>query len=394
MEFESAKQRLFSESESVEVSAMLPVIRYSRGDSDSDAGYVTPVSDSANGIESSPGGSSDTAESDTTFECNNVKESESPRQVSEELKQRVKTQIEYYFSDENLLKDSFLLKHINRNKQGYVSLKLVASLRKIKSLTKDWEVVLGAVMSSDFLDINPEKTKIRRKSPPPQIDMSHVDKTVVATNLSEENVTVSQLEQIFGRYGGIQHVRILQPGKAVPIDVKKYKSFHPDIGKQLCAIVEYDTVEAATTAQQKLDTSQSWRQGMLVELLNKESKPQDKQVEVDDKKKGQTKQDVESRLQKPEKQVKRGDRLRQKKSTHTPSSPDSTRHYLHPEDKKECASDSGVSRGSSPSPDRQRRTIIRPALFTRTAKSDCSTRIIRQPLGPDGSKGFKWQTVS
>ena len=385
MELENAKQLFYSES----ASTMLPVIRYSRGDSgDSDAGYVTPVSDSANGIESSPGGSSDTAESDTTFECNNGSGLKSPH-VSEELKLKVKTQIEYYFSDENLLKDSFLLKHINRNKQGYVSLKLVASLRKIKSLTKDWEVVLEAVTTSDLLDVNAEKTKIRRKAPPPQIDMSHVNKTLVATNLSEENATVNQLEQIFGRYGGILHVRILQPGKAVPIDVKKYKSLHPDIGKQLCAIVEYDTVEAANTAQQKLDTSQSWRQGMTVELLNKESKSQDKQTEVDDKKKGQTKQEVESRLQKSEKLLKRGDRPRQKKS----SSPDISRRHLHPEDKKECTSDSGISRSSSP--DQQRsRTSNRPVLFiTRSAKSDCSTRVIRQPLGPDGSKGFKLQTV-
>ena len=381
MELENANQLFYSESAA---STMLPVIRYSRGDSDSDAGYVTPVSDSANGIESSPGGSSDTAESDTTFECSDGSGLKSPH-VSEELQQKVKTQIEYYFSDENLLKDSFLLKHINRNKQGYVSLKLVASLRKIKSLTKDWEVVLEAVTSSDFLDLNAEKTKIRRKAPPPQIDMSHVSKTLVATNLSEGNATVNQLEQIFGRYGGIQHVRILQPGKAVPIDVKKYKSLHPDIGKQLCAIVEYDTLEAAKTAQQKLDTSQSWRQGMTVELLNKESKLQDKQTEVDDKKKGQ----VESRLQKPEKPLKRGDRLRQKKC----SSPDTSRRHLHPEDKKECTSDSGISRSSSP--DQQRsRTSNRPTLFiTRSAKSDCSTRLIRQPLGPDGSKGFKLQTV-
>lgn len=389
MEFESANQMFYSEPASM----MLPVIRYSRGDSgdSDDAGYVTPVSDSANGIESSPGGSSDTAESDTPFECNNRSGPKSP-QVSEELKQKVKTQIEYYFSDENLLKDSFLLKHINRNKQGYVSLKLVASLRKIKSLTKDWEVVLEAVICSDLLDINAEKTKIRRKAPPPQIDMSHVNKTLVATNLSNDNTTVAQLEQIFGRYGGIQHVRILQPGKAVPIDVKKYKSSHPDIGKQLCAIVEYDTVEAANTAQQKLDTSQSWRQGMVVELLDKESKPQDdKQTEMDDKKKGQTKQEVESRLQKPEKQVKRGDRSRQKKS-HTPS-PDSSRRHLHAEEKRDCASDSGISRGSSPSPDRQRSR--RPVfVLTKSVKSDCSTRIVRQPLGPDGSKGFKLQTVS
>ena len=373
MELEIAKRRLYSEP----ASTMLPMIRYSQGDSDSDAGYVTPVNESATEIESSPGGCSDTAESNTSG-------SES-QQINEDLKQKVRAQIEYYFSDENLLKDSFLLKHINRNRQGYVSLKLVASLRKIKSLTKSWEVVLEAVRSSDVIEVNPESTKICRKTPPPQIDMSHVSKTLVASNLPEEDMTVPQLEQVFGRYGGIQHVRILHPGKAVPIDVKKYKSFHPKIGKEVCAIVEYDTAEAASTAQQKLDTSDSWRQGMFVELLNKQEK---QTAETDDKKKSKLtspKRDVESRLQKTtEKPNKKGER---KKYTH---SPDASRKMLQPGEAKECASDSGLSRHSSPSPDQQRGRY-RPALFTRAVKSECSTKIIRQPLGPDGSRGFKLQ---
>jgi len=29
--------------------------------------------------------------------------------------------LDHYFSDENLIKDKFLLKHVRRNKQGYVS---------------------------------------------------------------------------------------------------------------------------------------------------------------------------------------------------------------------------------------------------------------------------------
>ena len=56
-------------------------------------------------------------------------------------------------------------------------------------------------------------------------------------------------------------------------------------------------------------------------------KPQDKQTEVEDKKKEPTKQEVKSHLQKSENQVNRGDRSCQMKSTQT-SSPDSLHHRL------------------------------------------------------------------
>lgn len=39
-------------------------------------------------------------------------------------------QVEYYFSDDNLEKDAFLLKHIRRNKMGYISVKLLTSFKK------------------------------------------------------------------------------------------------------------------------------------------------------------------------------------------------------------------------------------------------------------------------
>ena len=48
------------------------------------------------------------------------------------------TQVEFYFSDANITRDKFLLKHVRRNKEGFVSLKLVASFKRVKHLTKDW----------------------------------------------------------------------------------------------------------------------------------------------------------------------------------------------------------------------------------------------------------------
>ena len=49
----------------------------------------------------------------------------------EELKAKITKQVEFYLSDANILKDTFLLKHVRRNKEGYVSLKLIASFRKV-----------------------------------------------------------------------------------------------------------------------------------------------------------------------------------------------------------------------------------------------------------------------
>lgn len=42
-------------------------------------------------------------------------------------------QIEYYLSDENLEHDAFLLKHVRRNKLGFVSVKLLTSFKKVRS---------------------------------------------------------------------------------------------------------------------------------------------------------------------------------------------------------------------------------------------------------------------
>lgn len=47
-------------------------------------------------------------------------------------------QIEFYFSDENLEKDAFLLKHVRRNKLGYVSVKLLTSFKKVRLPSHEW----------------------------------------------------------------------------------------------------------------------------------------------------------------------------------------------------------------------------------------------------------------
>lgn len=52
---------------------------------------------------------------------------------NDDLKEKIATRLENYLSDQNLSEDAFLLKHVQRNKMGYVSLKLLTSFKKVRS---------------------------------------------------------------------------------------------------------------------------------------------------------------------------------------------------------------------------------------------------------------------
>ena len=51
-----------------------------------------------------------------------------------QLVRRIVSQVEFYLSDENLAKDAFLLKHVQKNKMGFVSIKLLTSFKKVGGL--------------------------------------------------------------------------------------------------------------------------------------------------------------------------------------------------------------------------------------------------------------------
>ncbi|XP_052632513.1 uncharacterized protein LOC128136629 [Harpia harpyja] len=79
-----------------------------------------------------------------------------------QLVRRVASQVEFHLSDENLAKDAFLLKHVQKNKMGFVSIKLLTSLKKVEYLTHDWWLTLYALQFSELLEVNEEGTKVRR----------------------------------------------------------------------------------------------------------------------------------------------------------------------------------------------------------------------------------------
>lgn len=80
----------------------------------------------------------------------------------EALKDVVKKQIEYYFSEENLQKDFFMRRRMNA--EGFIPVALIASFHRVQLLTPDINKVIEAVGASEQLELvdDPERGPLVR----------------------------------------------------------------------------------------------------------------------------------------------------------------------------------------------------------------------------------------
>lgn len=79
------------------------------------------------------------------------------------LKEYIRNQIEYYFSEENLLRDFFLRRKMDA--QGFLPITLIASFHRVRTLTTDVALVIEAIMESDKLQLV-DGFKVRTKIDP------------------------------------------------------------------------------------------------------------------------------------------------------------------------------------------------------------------------------------
>jgi len=166
-------------------------------------------------------------------------------------------QAELVFSDTAISRDAFLLKHIRRNREGFVSLKLLISAYKpIKRLTLDWRQVAAAVKQhSSLLEVNPEGTKVRRiaELPAPAEEAPCCNsRTVVATTFPVSSPSIRDVVNVFSVCGDIIQVRVLRPGNPTSGGVRKYLAAHPHLQQKVCAFVEFERVESAERAVREL----------------------------------------------------------------------------------------------------------------------------------------------
>lgn len=313
---------------------------------------------------------------------------------AEALMQAIVKQLEYYFSDENLQRDAFMTKHIARNKEGYVSLKLIASLRKVKAVCKDLATIKEGAMMSKSLSLNSDGTKIRRLAALPKIDYSVATRSVILTNL-QETVTAEGLKDALGAYGEVVTVRVFQPKKAVPLDIKVHAKAHKEIGKELFAVAEFKTV---TVAENVCQNASKMQESFKVKRLGYSATGQEASKEVRRAEKSDTttvqvtfsqehssSSETEAHGSAPSYQHPRATN-RKNQQRRRPQQGRFAGHFLYTEPHSRD-SDSGCSQlGNSPSPSPE--PVRRFRLFHSDGASP-TVSVIRQPKGPDGTRGFR-----
>eukprot|EP00727_Mastigamoeba_balamuthi_P007015 m51a1_g2934 putative lupus la protein (417) ;mRNA; f:583815-585540 len=124
------------------------------------------------------------------------------------LMQKIRTQIEFYFSDSNLPGDKFLRGLVEAEAGGWVAVSVVASFNRVKGLTTDLEIVKEALRTSDSVEIEGER--IRRRAPLSAADQAVIDsRTIYAKGWPKEpEPTIEGVTQWWSKFGRVLSVRL------------------------------------------------------------------------------------------------------------------------------------------------------------------------------------------
>jgi len=82
----------------------------------------------------------------------------------EHLKDRIRAQIEYYFSVENLTRDEFIRHKMDA--QGYLPISLIASFHRVQNLTQDVAMIITALKESKSVELSENGLKARPRDNP------------------------------------------------------------------------------------------------------------------------------------------------------------------------------------------------------------------------------------
>lgn len=170
---------------------------------------------------------------------------------------------EEYFSDEGLNNNPYLLRQISKSSSRWISTKFLASMKSLKRTSKnDFDLVLEALKKSNKLVVSDDGMKVRRVKEINEKLLSNLKdkttlKTIVAINIPDAFANIDGIQDIFGRYGPIQQLRLIKNGENVPDFLKGYATQVPELGKQTCAIVEFEKEESAKQAQLNMSVNRN-----------------------------------------------------------------------------------------------------------------------------------------
>ena len=173
------------------------------------------------------------------------------------LAQFIETDI---LSDTGLLRDKYLFEQINEKKTGWIRIRFISSLRRVKQKCKDWRVVAIALagIKGKTLEVSECGQKVRRLTP---IDVCVYQKHAANQKEKTKIIVIKIPQQALMNGDFIKHlvsckdnnveptgIEVIFPGEPMSKYLNSYAVHIPDIGKTICAAVEYDSEDSARQA--------------------------------------------------------------------------------------------------------------------------------------------------
>ena len=85
-------------------------------------------------------------------------------ETGESLKNKIRSQIEYYFSDTNLNGDIFIRRKMDP--EGYLAISLIATFHRVQNLTTDLTLIIESLLDSEIVQLSEDHIKARPKVDP------------------------------------------------------------------------------------------------------------------------------------------------------------------------------------------------------------------------------------
>uniref|UniRef100_A0A0D9VVR2 HTH La-type RNA-binding domain-containing protein n=1 Tax=Leersia perrieri TaxID=77586 RepID=A0A0D9VVR2_9ORYZ len=178
-----------------------------------------------------------------------------------DIAQKIIKQVEYQFSDTNLIANDFLMKIMNKDPECYVPMSVISSWKKIKAMRVTNQLLVNALRTSSKLVVSDDSKKVRRAQPFTERHKEELQsRMVIAENLPEDS-TRNSLEKIFGIIGSVKNIRICHPQEPSSARCSKSDTL---VSNKLHALIEYETSQQADRAVDKLNDERNWRKGLRV----------------------------------------------------------------------------------------------------------------------------------
>lgn len=128
-----------------------------------------------------------------------------------ELQEKIAKQVEYYFSDVNIVRDKFLLGEVKKD-EGWVNLSVLLTFSRLKEMTKDEEKLLEALkeITSQIIELDGTKKRVRRKEPLPDIAeyQKQLDLRTVHVSGFPTDYKFEALRRFCAQYGEVESVNM------------------------------------------------------------------------------------------------------------------------------------------------------------------------------------------